>query len=302
MAAPTPSPEVRAYIINDILPINEVHLIAGSSGSGKTTLAWQIIEAIKLGKPIFDHPTFPQNMAYIACDRKLQSIIDTKHRAGITVDIPTWSAVSHNISRDYQAISTFAKQHVPDLQLLWIDGFSRLCPKGDINDYQTVSDFLVGVTRGCTNGFTIIGLAHDAKQRKGHEYTMARERIIGSAAWGGFSDTIIHIAHTDPENTADTRRTINLLPRNAPDEILTYSMSSGRLLPADLTQESVEVFLLWEAIKAKQQLMWRTGEILEVAATIKVPMRTAERYIVKLIDEGKMESVRKGMYKIAAVN
>jgi RecA-family ATPase len=292
----------RQHIIQGVMPANHCHLLAGPSGAGKTTLLFQQIDAIAKGGEFLGHRCITVPQAYVSCDRSLDSVYDTLDRMNIDIDIPMWSTIDSDINENFAAILNFVRSKVPDVKLLHIDGFTSLCPKGNITDYYIVQGFLKSISRLCKGGLTVQGLCHDAKLRQGHEYIMERERVIGSSAWGGFSETIIHIAPANPKDAADTRRAITILPRNAANETMTYAIMDGRLLPSDLGGDVVDLFMLEADIQRHPSDMLRAADIVAYGATHSISRATSYRYIEKLIDGAKLERVEvggreRGMYK-----
>lgn len=301
--APAPVRPPRQYIIEGIMPANQVHLLAGPSGAGKTTLVFQMIEAIAKGIEFLGHRCTTVPQAYISCDRNLESVQATLDRMGLPDNlIPMWSTIDTDMTESFPVILNFIRSKLPEVKLIHIDGFTSLCPKGNITDYYVVASFLKSITRTCRSGLTIQGICHDAKLRQGHEYIMERERVIGSSAWGGYADTIVHICPLNPKDAADSRRSISILPRNACNETLEHTISEGRLVSSSMSTESVELFLLEQDVLHHPIDMIKSSEIVAYAATHDIGRSRAYQYIEKLIDLGKLERVtaggrEKGMYK-----
>jgi hypothetical protein len=293
----------QRYIIDGIMPVHQIHLLAGPSGGGKTTLVFQMMESIVKGNEFLGHACKTVQQAYISCDRNIESVYATMDRMNMDIDIPMWSTIDNNINNNFPAILAFVMLQVPNLKLLHVDGFTSLCPRGNITDYDTVANHLRGITRKCAElGITVNGLCHDAKLKQGHEYIMERERVIGSSAWGGYSDTILHISPANPKDATDQRRAIAILPRNSCNEALTYAMDKGRLVPCDSANETVELYLLSQDILRHPIDMIRTADIVTYAAAHGVGRSKAYTYIEKLIDSAKIERVtaggrEKGMYR-----
>lgn len=294
-------PATLGFIIDELLPANQLHLLAGPSGGGKTTLVWQMLEAISTSSTMFGFQCHTVPMAYVACDRSIASVAATKARMGVNTNIPMWSIINENMSLDFNVVYSFVKRHVPGLKLLVVDGFTVLTPTSksgkDIGDYKGVAYFLIGLNRLCERDHVaMLNLAHDAKHKENHGYLLDREKLIGSAAWGGYSETIIHIAPVDLKSAEDPRRTITLLPRNAPTKVLEYTLQSGRLEPNQITQVALELFLFGRRIQGllDQNPVIRTADLLAVGVEQGLSRATTERYIVRLIELGQLERVTAG--------
>lgn len=72
------SPE---FLIDEIMPANEVHLICGASGSGKTTWTFQeFLAEWQAGRSVSGHASHPVPYVYIALDRTRASVTRTLER------------------------------------------------------------------------------------------------------------------------------------------------------------------------------------------------------------------------------
>src|SRR5574337_1032951 len=71
------------YLIDSILPVQQVHLVAGPTGAGKTTWLLQTLLDWHRGKPVLGFCSHPCRWAYIAADRTAQDALMTVMRMGI---------------------------------------------------------------------------------------------------------------------------------------------------------------------------------------------------------------------------
>jgi RecA-family ATPase len=306
-APPTPKRKTKAipthleYIVADILPRYEVHLIGGPSGAGKTTLMFQLIEDWAQSKSVFGHDSFPTPFIYIPCDRSEDSTLRTMDRMGVTIDVPIYSLVDNNVPANIDTIVRCAQEqlHVKSGTpiTIFIDAFGTLVPGGKINDYATVGSWLREVNRKCKREkITIIGMGHSTKTKEGEKFDNPRQRFLGSVAWGGFVDTMIFIEPENADDPTNTSRRILVLPRNSSELCLHYHFDkTGRLVDGEM--EDVEFLLEAEIAKLEPSTPHPTEYFLELATVLNVPKRTCERWLSKAVDAGILERVKKGVYR-----
>jgi hypothetical protein len=223
------------YIVDDILPRYEIHLIAGPSGAGKSTLLLQFIQDWSQGKSFFDHASYPEPFLYVSGDRSADGVRRTLSRVGIDASaFPLFPVIEKTEVEEIENIIELALGRFPSARVLFIEGLGSLVSGGKTNDYSSVAKFLKKLTRMCKKRkLTIIGVIHSAKTKKGEEYSNPREKALGSVAWGAYSETIIYVEPVDPQNPADTLRRVQILPRNAKSESFDMKLDeNGRLIPA----------------------------------------------------------------------
>lgn len=301
--SPSPAP-AEQYIVHQLLPRREIHLLGGPSGSGKTTLLLEIIEDWRQGKKVFGYQSFPAPFVYIGCDRSKASTARTLERIGISpANIPIASLIDSSMDEpDFPKVLTLAKSIVPDVRVLFIDAIGVLCPNGKINDYGVVSRFLTRGTRIChTADITIIGLGHSPKVKKGEAFENPRQRFLGSVAWGGFSDTMIFVEPSDPEDPADPNRKVMLLPRNVRGETLDYQFNEdGRLICTTIAQTN---FILDEWLKKHTVgTALQTAGIVDEAARKGVSRAACFRWLKEQVEAGTLGKGGHGVYKVLGRN
>ena len=230
------------HVVDEIFPAYEVHLFVGPSGAGKTTYLFQFIKAWSAGEKIFGYQSHPQPYVYISCDRSKRNIQRTFKRIGLPAEqIPTISVIDEPVSRDIMSILKFARDRYPEAKVLFIEGLASLVPGGRLIDYKVVSDFLVALAQYCNlNEVTIFGVGHSTKTKKGEEYLNPRERVIGSVAWAGFSETIFFFEPLEPDNPECALRRLHVLPRNAKQQTFDFDFSSGLLVPIAKVEKEKE--------------------------------------------------------------
>lgn len=286
------SPE---FLIEGILPANEPHLLGGSSGSGKTTFTFQwLLNQWQDGNPFFGHQSNPVPYSYISLDRSRSSVTRTLQRLNLEKSI-TRVICQEDVPEDCVTVTQVvkeAKRIHPDSQLLIIEGFQLLVgDKG--NHYTPVANLLKRTSRICTTqGLTILGICHSPKMKNDESYQHPRESIMGSAAWGAYSDTVMTLSLDEATGTITTR----ILPRNGAME--THSLVfgvNGTLVPLDAAKPREAIKLRIESLSAGSAVM--RVEILRWAEGYGVSAKTADRVITGCLKNKVLEAIEPGIYE-----
>lgn len=302
-------PEIRAvkYIVEDLLPEGQVHLLAGPSGGGKTSLAFQLFKALEkpgerwVGREIVR----PQTWAYISGDRTARSVSETQERIG--VKFPVFSLVDRNLIGKNLADSILPQLSTwnggkPDI--IYIDGFTALVPGARLNEYGVVAEWLGGLQRYCDKqNITIIGACHTTKTKENEKYKNPRQKVAGSVAWAGFSETVILIEPPDDENAPANLRNVSLLPRNKPEEFFQMAFDDNGVLqmPEKIEQETAVADMILPALFKGLEGRIDYGAIMKKAVSQGLSRRTFDRYIARMVTDGKIERLGKGRYEIPGI-
>lgn len=288
----TDSPE---FLIDGILPANEVHLIGGSSGSGKTTFAFQVfLAAWQQGSPVFDHPSHVVPYAYISLDRSRSSVARTLQRLGLS-DAITRIVCQEEVPEDALTVDVVIKEALkvyPDSELIVIEGFQLLAgEKG--NGYTHVGKVLKKAARICSQKqITVIGVCHSPKMKVDERFKHARETIMGSASWGAYSDTIIVLDHDESTGII----AVNIMPRNEKSE--THEMKFGErgilepYIPGtkqDIIRNRIERLPTGRPITRVEILAWGKSSNISV--------RTCESAITACVENKILDSLGTGIYE-----
>lgn len=288
------------YIISEIMPAREVHIIGGASGAGKTTLLFQMIDQIEKSQPVFGRKSFPLPSCYVACDRSEASLDRTLERMGLKLNISRISLVENRGLDTIRAVVDAAFKLEPLMKILYIDAMAVLVPQGKISDYKIVADFLAECGNYCVKrDITIVGLHHATKVKEGERFLNPRQRLLGSVAWGGFSETVILIEPKNPEDPTDDSRSVIVLPRNVSQEVYEFNFNSEGRLEELAPKESLKKLLdekLWPLLIPGQ--LYRFEAVCGLADSIKLPLaqRTIRRWLDDRQTEGKISKPQRGHY------
>ncbi len=299
---PLEDPETSYF--EGLFPKGQVHLIGGPSGAGKTTVAFQLYKALStLGGEWLGRKTVPAAWAYISGDRATNSVHITQRRLG--VDFKVFSLVDHgmvgsDLIGDVMPMLTKFYGYRPNF--IYIDGFTGMCPQAKINDYGTVSQWLAKLQMFCQRkNITILGAVHATKTKEGERYTNPRQRVAGSVAWAGYSETIVIVEPPDGDKD-DGHRSILLLPRNSVSDNVTMEFNQvGNLEVSNLSNDArgAEHFVLGNVLAGMD---FKPGEefyylrLWTKAKEKGVNRRTFDRWLAKKVELGEFKRVKKGIY------
>lgn len=294
-AASAPALTNPNFIVDQILPTHSIHLVGGPRGVGKTTFLLQLLDAWRHGRDTFGYQSFPVPFCYVACESPRAAIARTAERIGI-LDFPIVSLVEPPVDRTRipaepspELAYAMARAAVPACRLLILDGISALA--GKVGDYQVVSRFMRELYRfAIAQRLTIIGVA---ESRKDDPETNVFDRFMGSVAWGA-AETKTVIEYLYPEKPEDPRRTVTLLPRNAPIMVMQYAYDRDGLLQytgLSLVENTLDMWLRTKPIGHS----FTTAEAEDATDTSRA---SVYRWLEKATREGRLEKLGRGSYKV----
>lgn len=285
----------REFVIDQIFPVEQVHLIAGASGVGKSTWLLRMMVDWKDGKEVLGYPSFPLPFAYVSCDRGLSSIEATLERLEIDVaSLPIIDGRGHGLP----FVVATAKEKVPEVKVLFIEGFQSMAPSVEGSKlYGATSRFLLeSALLAESQHLTIIGTAHTPKMKEKEGYPDPRQKVSGSAAWAAYSETIILIERPKADDIYDARRVLYVLPRNAREEKFEFKLDDrGRFVE---TTNDTGFFLLYEFLKKLPfDDMVPVERFQQFCSEKSIQRWTLFRWFSEAIEKAELERVALGIYK-----
>jgi hypothetical protein len=197
--------------IPGLLPFGTLTIFAGAPGVGKTTMLLEWLRRWRDGRTICTHPTTGPTWVYYVCADRGLLREDFYALAGFSEQLSFYSVVSADsgLNVDDLQKSTHGKdllrhvltalQPIPGSHLI-IDPISPLFISGSPNAQRDVAASLIRLSRTIEEyQINITGTAHFGKQKadKNDRYRRPQDRISGSGAFSGYSDTQIYLV--DPE-------------------------------------------------------------------------------------------------------
>jgi RecA-family ATPase len=286
-------PASPAFLVEGVLPAQEMHLLGGSSGSGKTTLVFQTLADWQDGSPVFGHESHPVPYSYLSLDRSRSSVTRTLERLGLENRITRILCQDSfkNTSNILQIIDVAQKEH-SDSEFFIVEGFQTLA--GDkSNSYAPVANLLRWGTLICSErGITILGVCHSPKMKVDESFQHSRELILGSVAWGAYSDTIVTVQLD--ETTGNI--TVRVSPRNAPSEVFHYVFGqNGVLVPVSAAKPKDAIKLKIEALPAGSMVL--RSEVVTWAEAYRVSSKTGDRALAECVKNKVLEPLEAGAYE-----
>lgn len=282
------------FLIDGILPANEIHLLGGSSGSGKTTLLFQTLAAWQRGESVFGHQSNPVPYSYVSLDRSRSSVNRTLERLQLQSDITRilsqedFQSTNNTVS---EVINKSLSVH-SDSKLLVVEGYQTIV--GDAsNKYSQVSSLLRRTATLCAQKqITILGVAHSPKMKSEEAFQHSRELILGSVAWGAFSDTVITVQLEEATGNV----TVKILPRNAASETFNYVFGhNGSLVLIDPARPKESIKLKLEALSPGTVIT--RSEVMGWARAFKVSDKTGDRALAECLKNKVLTQDDVGLYE-----
>jgi len=266
-------------------------ILAGASGSGKTTLVLQAIQAWQREQP-FPIQFNATKCAYIVADRTKGEVEDKANALGLDIEI-------YGLVDD----RTFKLELLQDPESALLEALSRLKHpydllvldplmlfiRGNALDYRAVAMALIRLNRKAADKkITIIATHHASKARSDFSFMRAQDRILGSAAFQGYSGTQMILIEPE-EGKADVHCFVSVSHTAAKVVTFLERTSDGWFVPSD----KVGVPLV-EAMREGAPVT--ITELREIGEKQKMSQATLYRCLGSCIKEGLVMKVGHGLY------
>lgn len=283
------------FLIEGILPANEVHLLGGSSGSGKTTFTFQVfLSQWQKGEAFFGHESHPVPYVYVSLDRSRSSVTRTLERLGLVNEI-TRIVCQEEVPEETLTVESVLKSAIrayPDSRLVIVEGFQLLAgEKG--NGYTSVGKVLKKAARLCSqHRLTLIGVCHSPKMKIDEGFQHPREMIMGSVSWGAYSDTIITL------NLDEMTGIINvaIMPRNAASERHEMRFGQNGVLEP-VVHKSKRGFIVQRIEALAEGRPITRDEIRGWGKASSISLRTVDAAISSCLENKVLEVIGNGIYE-----
>jgi AAA domain len=293
---PTP---YNSYIIESVMPSEEIHLLGGPPGVSKTSLGMQLLCDIEEGRDIFGYHTHPTKSVFVSCDRSERAHLRRLDGFGLPPDrFPFFSGRDQDLT--LSAIIQGCYSHYPDRPLLFIDGIASLLD-GNLSDYTDVQQFLRSGGQLCEKYHrTLLGTVHASKAREGASYPNPRDQLVGSTAWGGFSDLTLVLQFADSKDISNPDRLLHVCTRGPATEFtvrMRKDRLTGRLVELDPDLDLLSLLDSW-ILKQDFTRIIPTGEISEIGTKeFQLSPRSIERWLNRQVESGLLERMERGKYQ-----
>ncbi len=308
LTTPLPKPASDALTFPDpiegLIPSGSICTLSGASGVGKTAFLASILPTLLAGGELFGHVVNPTKVGILVCDRPWRDHQAWFAKAGIP-DIPHYSLrdVDYNWLqlRDSSRVPTLFGQlldeiNLPPGSLLLIDPLPLFLP-GRLIDYK---DMAIGFglldQQLKPRQLTALGVFHVGKQKaaKQDRYMRAQDRILGSTALIGYSETAFYLL--SPDEAEKSTYEFGVISHQVPSITIEYKRTAnGLFIPADELEriedlESAYACVPDEGIHISTSVL--TALIRQRCACSE---STAKRLIRKLIGSKRIVIVTRGV-------
>jgi hypothetical protein len=311
-AAALPSPLPR------ILDRHSVNLLAGAPNVGKTCLLAWLLTQLRDSQPLFGLPTVaPPAIAIISADRGWETGLEWFTKAGFP-EIPCYSLTNDdafNVKR--------LRRHQDGVKILeeCLDKLGDL-PAGTLVAVDPVAPFLgedLNAYRSCmvaclevrkvakARDLILLGTAHSGKQKgdSKERYTRLTDRMLGSTALAGYTDTQFYLASPEEGNVPYYTFLYHSHRYPKGECRFTRDTASGLFIPYEGEGEAVEqvidhaVILTPEMQVMLEQIPQNDDGIsfTSLVELTQAPRTTVHRYLQQFVLSGQVLRFKHGCYR-----
>lgn len=231
-----------------VIPGGGISLLAAASGTGKTAFLASVLKRLAAGQPLFGHPVqTPAKIVVLSIDRswvKSTGIWFERAEytpAGIYALQDDRSFPKGKLRKREHRTGIFKEclaklGHLPYGTVLVVDTITPFLG-GNINDYDSCMVACSEIREICLDyGLTLIGTSHSSKQKndKRERYLRLQDRIAGTMAQFGYTDTQMYLASPEECGEEDTGHyTFLWHPHLAPAETFKFTRGKDGLFLID---------------------------------------------------------------------
>lgn len=305
-APPRHFPDPIAHLI----PHGSICTLSGASGVGKTAFLATLIRLLQTGGEFFGQPVTPQPaIGVLACDRPWRDHNAWFGKAGCG-DLPHVSLRDQNYNWELlrqpgkipQIFGGLVDQiGLPPGGFLIVDPLPLFIP-GRLIDYK---DMAIGFglldEQLRKRQLTMLGVFHVSKQKanKNDHYQRPQDRILGSAALIGYSETAFYLL--GPEETDSTYYQFGGVPHQLPPMCLNYTRTANGLFTPITDVHALDLAAAHDAaLAALPPAGTPIASSVAVAAIARVTSsteRTAQRYLQALLADRRVTKIGRGLYE-----
>jgi hypothetical protein len=294
--------------IPNYIPAYTINLLAGASGVGKTAFCASTLAVnFRDNRPVFGHATSPlPAIGVINADRGWTTGAgEWFRRAGYSdvryysmADDPSFDPrrLRRKWDRPQLLIEFISRLQLPPESLVFVDPIS-LFLGGNLLDYDACACACHEIRKFQREAkLTSIATAHSSKLKTDQKerYARLQDRILGSTALLGYSDTQMYLA--SPEETDQPYYTFLLHSHLAPAEFYQLSRDEQGLFvnyaPAD-EGNCTRLLLLFPLDETPVEFK----DLVQVAAGIPLSRATVARVLELLLARGRITRVKHGVYR-----
>ncbi len=233
----TPAPAGFLDPIPGVMPFGSLSIFGGAPGVGKTTMIKDWIRRWTAGQTICGRATnCPTRFYFLAADRQQDDLVE--HLPGVEIYALAHDPLFNHLTLGdkTQALTVFAgcinRLDPQPGGLLITDPVTPLFIPGSINDPHAVARTLLFMSHvNRERQITSLCTAHFHKQPSdaGQKYRRPQDRIAGSTAFSGYTDTQMYLM--DPEEPEQPYHLFGWNPRRAKQEFHKFTRVPDGFVP-----------------------------------------------------------------------
>jgi len=223
--------------IPGVIPFGAVCVLGGAAGAGKTTLLKDWIRRWQAGQTICGRQTnCPTKFYFLSADRQQDNLIAELpgvEMYALAHDLDFNQAILGNSSSALDVFTGCIARLKPQPGgFLIVDPITPLLIPGTINDPRAVARSLLFLSR-TTRALQITSLAtahfHKQPSDTSQKYRRPQDRIAGSGAFSGFSDTQMYLI--DPEPPEQPYHIFGWNPRRQAPQTFNFTREPDGFVP-----------------------------------------------------------------------
>jgi hypothetical protein len=177
------------YMVEGLMPLNELHIIAGESGAGKSTWLLQMIDDWQNERPILGRKSTWHPYVIFVQDRTKAGVFRTLERMRLNPKaFPVQSAIEGGDGSLASKIKIFKKEN-PEARVIFVEGLH--VGLEDSSDYGATSKAIRELIALCqSEKLTIVATTHMSKDNA-RRRNSGRGAVLGSSAAPAMSEANI---------------------------------------------------------------------------------------------------------------
>jgi AAA domain len=227
------------FIVNQLLPKKEVHLLAGPSGTGKTRWFTSALSTARKTGKFLNFDCMVDKWAYVLADRSIDSFRRTLGDIEINEDemhvIPAWGDDFLTLHQIFDRVKDSGAE------LIFIEAFAGFCEGSLGRQVRVFLNSMYTMIRKAN--LTVVGVMESPKLKPYEKYELPRQRVSGAATWAHLSDTIFLLEPEDIKDPTKPGRVLTVCPRNMADSIWKSSFTKDGKLAFEQKWDSVKSIL-----------------------------------------------------------
>jgi hypothetical protein len=270
---------IHEYMVDGLMPLNELHIVAGESGAGKSTWLLQMIDDWQNERPVLGRRSTWYPYVIFVQDRTKAGVFRTLERMRLNPKaFPVQSALEGGDLSLAAKIKDFKRKN-PDVRIIFVEGLH--VGLEDSNDYGKTSTAIRELIALCqTEKLTIVATTHMSKDNA-RKRNSGRGAVLGSSAAPAMSEANILL-------NKQKNGTIKLTAhgRNEVEIVRFYRWGteemSGRLIECEGDKEQSPMVEFLQNSKAR----FRREDVVEFFTKKELSPSSADRAIKKAKEKG----------------